>query len=113
MKIRVTKPRGVMWYSNHIGYECHVTYINSDVYWVREPAGYLNFIHKEDCLVIEDISGKKLKIKACSNPVLWYNSELGKTFDITWQNDSAFWVNHPSCMNAWVYKKDVEVFNEV
>lgn len=46
----------MMWYRDMVGDVVTLAkpeYADSDVYWSREPAGYLNIVKKQDAQVIE------------------------------------------------------------
>ena len=38
----------LMWYADHIGEAFEVIRFDQENYWVREPAGYLNIVKRED-----------------------------------------------------------------
>jgi hypothetical protein len=45
-----------MWYRDKIGEVVPLAkheYADSDIYWSREPAGYLNIVKKQDAQVID------------------------------------------------------------
>lgn len=114
MKVKITQPNTRwLWYNDYVGDEFFVTNENTDVYWVRAADGYTNFVHKSDCEVTDNTLTKKLTITQCSNPILWYKNEVGKVYYITWQNEKAYWIKHPNNFNAWIYKTDVRILNEV
>ena len=41
----------LMWYNSQIGFYLEIIREEEDVYWVREPAGYLNIVLKKDAEV--------------------------------------------------------------
>ena len=43
----------LLWYAQHIGKRFAVIREEDYYYWTREPAGYLNFIHKCDASVVD------------------------------------------------------------
>lgn len=46
----------MMWYRDMVGETVTLARhpdVDQDVYWSREPAGYLNIVHKKDAEVIE------------------------------------------------------------
>lgn len=48
----------MMWYRDMIGKTVELAKhpdADQDVYWSREPAGYLNIVKKQDAEIIEDI----------------------------------------------------------
>lgn len=47
------------WYAQYIG-DLFLIDREDDVYWTREPAGYRNFILKEDALVIKENTNEKI-----------------------------------------------------
>lgn len=53
----------------------------------------------------------KIKVLKCSNFVLWYREYIGEEFEVSREEETAYWVRekeYPNLIN-WVYKKDVEV----
>lgn len=54
-RIRIKQCRdSMMWYASLIGFEFDVLSVEPTVYKTREPAGYINFILKEDAEVIDE-----------------------------------------------------------
>ena len=45
----------LMWYSRLVGYHVPLIRIDSDCYWSREPAGYLNVVSKNDATVVTEV----------------------------------------------------------
>jgi hypothetical protein len=112
LKVKQASKRWV-WYNDHVGEEFYVTSVNTqDVYWVRAADGYINFVYREDAELIDNET-RQLQIVSCVNPILWYNNHVNEVFTITWENEKAYWVKHPVQFNAWVYKSDVRIINEV
>ena len=58
----------------------------------------------------------RIKIKKCSNPILWYNSHIGKYFDVRKVEASVVWVYEPnneySLLN-WIYLSDLEIISNI
>lgn len=58
MRVRITQCNDPqMWYSGMIGAEFTVTAEEADLYWTREPSGYVNLILKNDAEVIAESLG--------------------------------------------------------
>jgi len=55
--IKITSPGdGMVWYANHLEKLFEVVPKipdDPDVYWVREPEGYLNIVYRKDCELLE------------------------------------------------------------
>lgn len=47
-------PDPLMWYATLIGQRVPFIRDDKEYYWSREPAGYLNIVHKDDATVCED-----------------------------------------------------------
>ena len=110
MKIKIKKCSDARyWYNDCVGLIFNVAWKN-DKYWVKASDGYLNFIELDDVIEISD--ERIVKVLGCSNPVLWYNSHKGETFEITKETYMAYWVKlkqPDNCKIDWIYKKDCEV----
>lgn len=53
MLVKVIKARDpFMWYANMIGKLLHIERESADVYWSREPAGYINLVYKDDVEIV-------------------------------------------------------------
>jgi hypothetical protein len=44
----------LMWYAKLIGQRFVLIRDDTEYYWVREPTGYLNIVHKSEATVCED-----------------------------------------------------------
>lgn len=44
----------LMWYARLIGQKVPIIREEGEYYWSREPAGFLNIVHKSDVTVCED-----------------------------------------------------------
>lgn len=55
---------------------------------------------------------KTIKITKCSDMMLWYNQHVGEVFDVSYEEDNAYWCRERdgtfNCLN-WVYKSDCEL----
>lgn len=52
----------------------------------------------------------KIRIKACSNPILWYNDQIGSEYTVSFETNDAYWLvtSDESAPLKWVYIKDCE-----
>ncbi len=57
----------------------------------------------------------KIKVISCSNKILWYNSHIGKEFEVQKEEPNAYWCLEPDmrfrCLN-WILKSDAEITQE-
>jgi hypothetical protein len=53
----VSSGDGVVWYANHVGKTFDVVREDtetSDVFWTREPDGYINIVYKTDAQIVQE-----------------------------------------------------------
>jgi hypothetical protein len=53
----------------------------------------------------------KVKIKKCSNNLLWYSKYIGQEFEVRYVEDEAYWtreIEFPYALN-WIYSYDAEI----
>jgi|694.fasta_scaffold07822_23 hypothetical protein len=48
---------GIVWYANHVGKVFDVVREDretSDVFWAREPEGFINIVYKKDAQIVQE-----------------------------------------------------------
>ena len=83
MQIKITSCSDSMyWYKNLIGFTFEVIrFEKPDLFWVREPSGYLNFVRSKDCQVLKSTYSVENFWESCKK----FNTIAGKDKVNSWE----------------------------